>query len=279
MVKAPINNIIPFSNVDGPGNRTTIFFQACPFSCLYCHNPETIKLCVHCGACVDVCPTKALKFVDKKVVWDEQRCIDCDACINRCPHLSTPKIKYQSVAEVVAFIKQHQKFIEGITVSGGECMMYADFILALFKEVKALGLSCLIDSNGAYDFREYEALLACSDGVMLDVKAADRAFHQEICHYDNDMVLQNLHYLKEQNKLEEVRTVLLPNEDEQNCRTVSYVAQALQDQTRYKLLRYRPFGVRKEGIAYFGNMTISLEDAKKYEQLAHEAGHQHIIIV
>ena len=33
---APVNRIIPFSNVDGPGNRTAVFFQGCPFNCLFC---------------------------------------------------------------------------------------------------------------------------------------------------------------------------------------------------------------------------------------------------
>ena len=56
MKKAPVNKIIPFSNVDGPGNRTSIFFQGCPFNCLFCHNPETMQMCVGCGKCVKECP-------------------------------------------------------------------------------------------------------------------------------------------------------------------------------------------------------------------------------
>lgn len=40
---APINRIIDFSVVDGPGNRTAVFFQGCNFNCRYCHNPETIN--------------------------------------------------------------------------------------------------------------------------------------------------------------------------------------------------------------------------------------------
>ena len=72
-MKAPINRIIEFSNVDGPGNRTSIFVQKCPFKCLYCHNPETINECVHCGVCVEHCKAnpKALTIENGKVVWHE----------------------------------------------------------------------------------------------------------------------------------------------------------------------------------------------------------------
>ncbi len=38
----PLHRLIPFSNVEGQGNRTTIFLQGCKLNCLYCHNPETI---------------------------------------------------------------------------------------------------------------------------------------------------------------------------------------------------------------------------------------------
>ncbi|OOF37793.1 radical SAM protein [Rodentibacter rarus] len=38
----PLHRIIPFSNVEGQGNRSSIFLQGCKLNCLYCHNPETI---------------------------------------------------------------------------------------------------------------------------------------------------------------------------------------------------------------------------------------------
>lgn len=38
----PVHRIIPFSNVEGQGNRTSIFLQGCNINCLYCHNPEMI---------------------------------------------------------------------------------------------------------------------------------------------------------------------------------------------------------------------------------------------
>ena len=63
---APVNKIIPFSNVDGPSNRMAIFFQGCQFNCRFCHNPETINLCIHCGKCVETCPTNALTKENNK---------------------------------------------------------------------------------------------------------------------------------------------------------------------------------------------------------------------
>ena len=42
-MKIPVHRIIPFSNVEGIGNRTSIFVQGCNINCLYCHNSETIS--------------------------------------------------------------------------------------------------------------------------------------------------------------------------------------------------------------------------------------------
>lgn len=40
----PLHRIIPFSNVEGLGNRTSIFLNGCNINCLFCHNPETIEM-------------------------------------------------------------------------------------------------------------------------------------------------------------------------------------------------------------------------------------------
>ena len=40
----PLHRIIAFSNVEGQGNRTSIFLQGCKLNCLYCHNPDTLAM-------------------------------------------------------------------------------------------------------------------------------------------------------------------------------------------------------------------------------------------
>ena len=89
---APVNKIIPFSLVDGPGSRTAVFLQGCNIRCAYCHNPETQVECISCQACVKPCPAHALSIANGKVVWDNSICINCDNCIKVCQHKSTPKI-------------------------------------------------------------------------------------------------------------------------------------------------------------------------------------------
>ncbi len=67
LMKAVVNRIIPFSSVDGPGNRTAVFLQGCNIDCRYCHNPETRGFCRNCGVCADSCPAGALSMEDGKI--------------------------------------------------------------------------------------------------------------------------------------------------------------------------------------------------------------------
>ena len=248
-MRAPVNRIVPFSSVDGPGNRTAVFLQGCNFNCRYCHNPETIHVCTHCGACVSVCPVGALRIEDGEVRYDWVKCKMCDACIHVCPHSSCPRIRNLSDEECMHEIEKQIPFIRGVTVSGGECTLHRDFLVALSRRVRARGLGFLLDSNGNYDFSADGELLNAVDGVMLDVKAWDAENHLRLTGADNDLVKRNLDFLATAGKLEEVRTVVAPdwmNPEE----TVEAVSRRLVSlgaaNTRYKIIRYRPMGVRSE---------------------------------
>ena len=250
MLRAPVNKIIPQSSVDGPGNRTAIFFQGCNFSCHYCHNPETIRLCQNCGTCVADCPVGALqRDAAGAVCWDPALCVGCDTCIKVCPHLSSPKVRLLTVEEVLAEIEKGVPFIRGITVSGGECTLYRDFVVSLFERVHALGLTALLDSNGSRDFSADAELLDASDGVMLDIKCFDSAIHQKLTGQPSEQVRENAVFLAKRGKLTEIRTVVipdyLPNEETVRgyCELLAPYLSA--GPIRYKLICFRPFGVRE----------------------------------
>jgi len=44
--------------------------------------------CVHCGACVTICPAQAFSFdrQSRKVLFDQDKCIACGICIKNCPY-------------------------------------------------------------------------------------------------------------------------------------------------------------------------------------------------
>lgn len=211
-MKAVVNRIIPFSSVDGPGNRTAIFLQGCNIDCKYCHNPETRKLCVQCGTCVKQCPAGALSVgADGKVTFDPEKCVQCDTCIHVCPHDSSPRTCEMTPEEVYARVKKQIPFIRGISVSGGECMLWPEFLTELFRLAKQDGLGTLIDSNGMIPFEDYPELMEVSDGVMLDIKAFEAAEHEKVTGFTNEMVLHNADYLARTGKLYEVRAVIVPD--------------------------------------------------------------------
>lgn len=245
---ATVNKIIPFSSVDGPGNRTSVFLQGCNFDCKYCHNPETIVRCISCGACLPYCKPQALRMEGGRITYDITKCVLCDECFHHCPHGSSPRTREMTAEQVMAEVRKNLPFIRGITVSGGECTQWPGFLRELLTLAKSEGLGTLLDSNGSYDFSADPALMAVTDGVMLDVKAWTEEDHLAVTGRDNKMVLKNLRWLAEAGKLTEVRTVIVPGLFD--CKkTVENVSRVLSETgstaTRYKIIRFRPMGVRE----------------------------------
>ena len=91
--------------------------------------------------------------------------------------------------------------------------------------------------------------------------------------------MKNLHYLLKVNKLEEVRTIIFPGRDKENTETVTYVAKTIQDKCRYKIIRYRQFGVRDEEREVLGDLTTDEDYAKSYVELARSLGAAKAIII
>jgi len=284
-LKAVINKILHHSVVDGPGNRAVVFFQGCNFHCAYCHNPETISLCCGCGHCVELCPTGALSLKQgtekREILWDEKLCCGCDTCIHECPHLASPRTKEYTPEEVMESIKNDLPFIRGLTVSGGECSLQRDFVLELFRLAKEKGLSTLMDSNGTYDYQADPELLAVCDGVMLDVKAFDAAEHEMLTGMANEQVLKNAVFLAQNDKLEEIRTVVVPgylNYEETVEKITAILAPFLkQHSIRYKLIAYRPFGVRFPYKEQFS--TPDQSHMQKCRDIAEKNGFTEIVLI
>ncbi len=248
-----LNDVIRFSAVDGPGNRFVVFLQGCNFNCVACHNPYTINDCDSCGVCIEPCPEAALFFDgQRKVVVDEAECTKCDICIQVCPTESTPLSQMVRLDSLTKQIDEVSPFISGITVSGGEPTLQADFVASLFCSIKCdekLGrLTTFIDSNGHATRDVWDRLLPVMDGAMIDLKALDSDTHMEMTGQPNHLVLDTIRYLAEWSRLWEVRLLMVPGRND-SPDVVAKTAKWLHNidpSIRIKLIGFRQHGVRPQ---------------------------------
>ena len=115
--------------------------------------------------------------------------------------------------------------------------------------------------------------------MTTDVKAVEQHWSDELISYPRDVVLKNLDYLLSVGKLHEVRTVILPNRDRENEETVRYVAAHIADGCFYKIIRYRPYGVRERYQKLLGEFETDAAYAERYAALARELGAKKAYVV
>ena len=245
--KGVITKIIDFSFVDGPGNRMVIFLQGCNFNCGYCHNPETINSCQNCGECVSVCPNSALSTKNLKVVHHIEKCENCDLCISRCQYSSTPKFSVLTADQVFNKVESVKSFIQGITISGGECTLQWPFIKELFQRVKQeTTLTTFIDTNGHIELDGLDNLLDLTDGFMVDIKAMDDSTHKLITEKSNTRVIENIQRIFKAGKLYELRYVIVPdiNDNSEDIILLGQLVKSLDVCQRLLLIPFRNFGVK-----------------------------------
>lgn len=246
---AAVNKLLTHSLVDGPGNRAVVFLQGCNLHCRFCHNPQTINACIHCGVCVPVCPAGALALQDGRVVWDPAACQECDACTRACPHFSTPRVHTYTPAALWDEIAPYAPFLSGVTVSGGEPLLQLDFLLHFFAVVRARSrLTTFIETNGAFPIDRLEPLLPLLDGALVDLKAYAPAVHRSLTGFDNAAVMDTIRYLHDHGVLYAVRQTVIPgvNASEEDMAGTARFLAGIDTRIRLRLLRFRPHGTRGE---------------------------------
>lgn len=248
-MESNIVKIIDSSFIDGPGNRMVIFFQKCNMACKYCHNPETQRLCINCGECLEACHNKALSIKNGKVSWEEDKCIDCSNCIKHCRYFSNPKYKGYSLEKVLNHVLRYKEFLQGVTFSGGECTMQSFFIVEFAKRLKEESdLTVFLDSNGRMSLETLKELCNFVDGFMFDLKAFNEKTHINLTGVSNDTTLESIKYASDKGLLYEVRTVVVKGYTDtlEEITNIANFIKGLNDYTKLKLIKFRPLGVKSE---------------------------------
>jgi len=260
-MKGIIFNIQRYSIHDGPGIRTTVFLKGCPLTCFWCQNPESQRLepeilfdrtrCTSCGQCIVTCPSGSNALTDKVVKIDRNKCTGCGQCVAVCPNQSRRLAgRSATVDEVMEEVLRDRRFYEnsggGITLSGGEPSMQADFALELLRRCKEDRLHTALDTCGYTLRKTMQRLLEYTDLVLYDIKCLDPAKHIRATGKSNELILENAKKMARSKEMW-IRVPLVPgfNDSEEEVRMILTFIKEELGLTKTDLHRYNPLGEEK----------------------------------
>ena len=208
-VTASVTNISRASFHDGPGVRTVVYFKGCSLKCKWCHNPETLSAqvqilyaknkCIHCGRCVQICPDHH-RIVGEGMEYFREGCTACGKCADACPSLALRVCgEEKTVDELLLEIqKDAHHYIAsggGVTFSGGECLLYPDFLAELSARCKENGISTAVESAFCVPWKNIERVLPHIDLFFADLKIPSAEKHRELTGQDNRLIIDNIRTL------------------------------------------------------------------------------------
>jgi len=136
-----------FSIQDGPGIRTTVFLQGCTLRCAWCHNPEAI-------------PARPVMMRVNTGGKEAEK----------------PSSQPMTACRVMDVVLEDRPFYRqsggGLTVSGGEPLLQAEFSLELLRLARAAGIHTALDTAGHVPWDALSAALPLTDLFLYDYKVS-----------------------------------------------------------------------------------------------------------
>ena len=129
----------------------------------------------------------------------------------------------------------------GITLSGGEPLLQAEFAREIFKLCHAEGINTCLDTSGSLLGGAVEALLDETDRVLLDVKYTNDADYRKYAGCGLGKVLDFLDLLDKKGIPTTLRQVIIPtlNDAEENVRELKKIAEAHPAVDKVELLPFK----------------------------------------
>lgn len=135
----------------------------------------------------------------------------------------------------------------GVTVSGGEPLLQAAFVHALFTRLREEGIHTCLDTAGVVLNDDVRALLAKTDLCLLDIKAADDAGYRALCGVGIQTPLAFLSALEQRGVPTWVRHVVVPglNDKEEHIAALRALVAPYACVERIELLGFETLCVEK----------------------------------
>jgi pyruvate formate lyase activating enzyme len=209
--------------------------------------------CIGVRDCLGACSLEALDLTPQGMRIDRERCDACGACTQACPTGALEVIGRAWTPEALLVeIQKDAVFYEtsggGVTLSGGEPLVQADFVVRLARLVHDAGFHLALDTCGAATWDRYAALLPFVDLVLYDIKLFDAVHHRASTGVDNAMILNNARRFAGSGAAMWIRTPVIPGytADAANIAAIGdFIADELPTVERWDLLAYSNLGQPK----------------------------------
>ena len=283
MLRGMIFNIQRFSVHDGPGIRTNVFFKGCPLRCAWCHNPEgwtarpevsfLQNRCVGCGACAAVCPRGVHEVTEDAHLLHRKRCTACGKCADACAFGALEmQGRLYTVEEITGIAGRDRLFYGengGVTLTGGEPMLQADFAVALAKRLREEKIGVCVETSGYGDREAYQAILPYIDRFLFDIKETDEAEHVRWTGVGMEIIRGNLRWLDENGAVTVLRCPIIPgvNLREEHFREICALAGSLRHVCEIDLEPYHAMGLGK-AVRLGKEVPYQRKEALEREELA-----------
>lgn len=156
-------------------------------------------------------------------------------CPLRCGYCHNPETqelsggtKYSSDDIVNKALRYREYFGEdgGITLSGGEPLLQANFCAEIFTKCHKNGINTCLDTSGCVINDDIKKLIDLTDYVLLDIKFTNNQDYEKYVGCSLSKPLEFLELLASKNKSVKLRQVIVPtlNDSEENIKKLSEIA-------------------------------------------------------
>lgn len=175
--------------------------------------------------------------------------LKCKYCQNR-DTWDLSKGEYKTIDEIYNKIVRYKNYIKngGITCTGGEPLLQYDFLLELFKKLKAHHIHTCIDTSGMVLLTDkIKELIDLTDLFLLDIKHIDPKKCQDLVGVSNEKELEFARYLSDAGKHMWIRQVLVPGytDDAGDLLKLKDFIASLKTVDRVEILPYHTMGKYK----------------------------------
>ncbi|QZO10906.1 glycyl-radical enzyme activating protein [Enterococcus raffinosus] len=155
MEQGTVLRIEKTSIYDGEGLRTVVYLKGCPLRCRWCSTPESQKQTIEKGFGKRMTTKEVMKEIEKDSIF-----------------------------------YFHSR--GGITISGGEALIQADFTRELLQESVYLGINTALETSFFVEYYEIKKVGPFLNDVFIDIKLFDAEKHRQWTGHSNGLILRNI---------------------------------------------------------------------------------------